>query len=375
MSIVKHQGSPNWYYSFMYKGKTHFGSTKTTNKALAKKIEEEKRRQVIAQQELGQAEEITLERAIDTYLESKRHEGEYRHIRGRARKLMGKSFCRKEKIPVQIYGLDGSSYLHTIKMKDVQHLVSNRKKDGAANGTILYELGTLNQIIKFIGRLGYLVPEIDFATLKKDNAIKPTKSRIRYLNHEEERRLLAELDPANHLLGWNALDAHTEEIRSMKQDAYDFAIMLLDTGARHTEISELPWNAIDLKTGTINLYRPKVQNESLLCMTDRLRAVLERRFETRDPDHLFVFSSKAGGARNYAPRAFASACRRAGLSDVTFHTLRHTFCSRLVANGATLYEVQQIVGHTTPGMTQRYAHLLPNVASSKATSILNRLNE
>ena len=49
-----------------------------------------------------------------------------------------------------------------------------------------------------------------------------------------------------------------------------------------------------------------------------------------------------------------------GFYDVTIHTLRHTFASRLVQGGRPIYNVQMLMGHKTPGMTQRYAHLSPN---------------
>ena len=53
------------------------------------------------------------------------------------------------------------------------------------------------------------------------------------------------------------------------------------------------------------------------------------------------------------------AITRAGLIDVHFHDLRHTFATRLVQSGVDLYKVQRLLGHKTPMMTQRYAHHYP----------------
>ena len=46
---------------------------------------------------------------------------------------------------------------------------------------------------------------------------------------------------------------------------------------------------------------------------------------------------------------------------ITFHSLRHTFASHWVMRGGQLYELQTILGHADPTMTQRYAHLAPAV--------------
>jgi integrase len=53
---------------------------------------------------------------------------------------------------------------------------------------------------------------------------------------------------------------------------------------------------------------------------------------------------------------FKQACKKAGISDVTWHTLRHTFASRLVARGVDIVTVQELLGHSTVTMTMRYAH-------------------
>lgn len=55
--------------------------------------------------------------------------------------------------------------------------------------------------------------------------------------------------------------------------------------------------------------------------------------------------------------AWDTARRRAGLSEVRLHDLRHTFASILINRGRSLYEVQKLLGHTQVKTTMRYAHL------------------
>jgi integrase len=57
----------------------------------------------------------------------------------------------------------------------------------------------------------------------------------------------------------------------------------------------------------------------------------------------------------YTERLF----KKLGITDASFHYLRHTAASWLVMKGEDLYTVGQLLGHRTPRMTQRYAHLSP----------------
>ena len=49
--------------------------------------------------------------------------------------------------------------------------------------------------------------------------------------------------------------------------------------------------------------------------------------------------------------------KKAGLTDVRIHDLRHSFASALVNRGMTLYDVKEVLGHSNIVTTQRYAHL------------------
>src|SRR5215469_11894435 len=53
---------------------------------------------------------------------------------------------------------------------------------------------------------------------------------------------------------------------------------------------------------------------------------------------------------------FALACEKAGIEGVTWHTLRHTFASRLVDRGVDIVTVQQLLGHSSITVTMRYTH-------------------
>jgi integrase len=71
-------------------------------------------------------------------------------------------------------------------------------------------------------------------------------------------------------------------------------------------------------------------------------------------------------------RAFTSSLDRAGIKDFHFHDLRHTFASQMIMRGASLKEVQEILGHKTMTMTLRYAHLSQE-HKKKAVNLLNGL--
>ena len=260
---MRHASSPNWYYSFQLNGKKHFGSTGTSNKTVAKKVEDSVRRKTIEESLNDKAEPITLKDAGKLFLDSKQGSGEYGKFKGMVTKLMGSKNLPGTLTAVSCFGFDGSTCLHDIKTKDVQRLVLERRREKYGNATILHELLALNGIIKLCRRLGYEVPVINMAEIKRDNAIKPERKRIRFLSMEEEARLLEELSPDRVYKGMAAAENQTSEMRRMKQGAYDFVVLLLDLGCRHTELSTLKWGDVKLDRNEIQLYRPKVGNQSM----------------------------------------------------------------------------------------------------------------
>ena len=215
--------------------------------------------------------------------------------------------------------------------------------------------------------MGYQVPEVEFPS------IKIPKGKLRYLSFDEEKRLLKAIDPRREVKGLSRYGERPEQTQQEMQNLYDFIVVLLDTGARHTEMATLVWQRVDIKERTITLWRPKVKNESILYMTDRVYDILSRRSRQRVGE--FVFTNRSGEARGYVASTFRRAFGRAGLPDCSVHTLRHTHATRLIQNGLSLYEVKEILGHADIRTTMRYAHIEQRTVSVKAREVINRLNK
>jgi site-specific recombinase XerD len=68
-------------------------------------------------------------------------------------------------------------------------------------------------------------------------------------------------------------------------------------------------------------------------------------------------------------KAFERVKARAGLRDLPLHDLRQSVAGPAVGAGATLYDVQKILGHSAPTMTQRYSHLADECLRQVSNSV------
>ena len=85
-------------------------------------------------------------------------------------------------------------------------------------------------------------------------------------------------------------------------------------------------------------------------------------------DYVFTYM---GNPIESVRKAFNSACRSAGINNLRFHDLRHTFATRLVLAGVDLVTVSRLLGHSTMHMTMRYSHPTPE-ALKNAVSRLDK---
>ena len=81
-----------------------------------------------------------------------------------------------------------------------------------------------------------------------------------------------------------------------------------------------------------------------------------------------MFANRKGRAL-FPRQAWEKAVETAGVSDFRFHDLRHTFASYALMSGATLAELMHLMGHRSPQMVQRYAH----VADEHSGAVVERM--
>jgi integrase len=234
--------------------------------------------------------------------------------------------------------------------------------DGASPNTTRLDLSALRGTFNHIEKLGYSTPLI-----KEWPKMDVKNKRVRFLSIGEEKRLLEELDPNRAVSG-----GHSQHVL---QDNYDFVVLLLDTGVRCMELAKLKWDDVNLKERTIRIWREKTSIETILHMTKRAYETLKRRFEMKIQEQwVFCRNDKPTQHRRYTFSSIKNAMKRAGLNDVTIHTLRHTYATRLVSMGLSIHDLKYLLGHSNIKTTMIYSHFIPSDINVRAVSILDEMH-
>jgi len=172
---------------------------------------------------------------------------------------------------------------------------------------------------------------------------KEPAGKLRYLTDEEEVRLRL------------ALKSRPRSIPQL-----DIA---LHTGMRKSEQFSVTWDQVDFTQKFLHLSATKNGSDRYVSLNSEAIRALESLKETHKrlklPDDSTLFVSAQNKPMADPREWFGSACEEANIEGVTWHTLRHTFASRLVMAGVDLKTVQDLMGHKTIAMTARYAHLSP----------------
>lgn len=195
------------------------------------------------------------------------------------------------------------------------------------------ELATLKALVNRMREWKLFEGENPVANVKMT---KEPRQRLRWLEADEEEQLLS---------------ASPEPLRTL-------VLVGIHCGLRlRSEAMTLRWSDVDLarKVVTVQAAYAKNGHTRSVPLNSVVRTALERL--PRKGDYVFA---KASGMPYISARNFETACRLAGLSDVTPHTLRHTFATRLIEQGVDLRTVQELGGWSKMEMLVRYGHVSPS---------------
>lgn len=167
------------------------------------------------------------------------------------------------------------------------------------------------------------------------------KGRDRRLVDDEEERLL------------DAAKEYGGNIRHL----ITFAI---ETGMRRGELAQMKWEHIHQKKHTATLYDTKNSEDRTIPLSSKAIAVLNE-----------ITSTPSGSVFGMRPdsitQAFIRVCKRAQISGLRLHDLRHEATTRFFEKGLSIMEVSSITGHKDLAMLRRYTHL-------KAEDLVDKLD-
>jgi len=233
-----------------------------------------------------------------------------------------------------------------LALKDISPIIlekikKNLRDKGRSASSIRYVLAIISACLNFARTLNLYNGD---DVVKKVSKPHEDNKRIRFLTDKEAEKLFTEL-------------------KRRSKDLHDMALLSYDTGLRASEIFNLTWCDVNTDTGQVTLLDTKSGKPGHAYLTDTTREMFLSR-ERGTPEEL-IFKDRNGNKIKEISQTFDRAIEDLGFNKgvtdnrkrIVFHSLRHSFASRLVQGGVPIYTVQKLMRHSTLRMTERYSHL------------------
>ncbi len=223
---------------------------------------------------------------------------------------------------------------------------------------------TVNRYMQFLRRvLNKAVRDGKLASnpVSRIKMFKEPAGQTRFLSPEEEQTLC----------------------EAVGQECAPWVRLAILTGMRQGEQFSLRWEHVDLERGLITLPATKAGGVQYVKLNQEAQAILRDldakvakaqavaeaeaiagKKDAKTPRSVWVFPSENpethADPRNFYRRIYLPKVKEKGLGGVTWHTLRHTFASRLAMSGATEGTIATLLRHSSTVLVRRYAHLSPS---------------
>lgn len=236
--------------------------------------------------------------------------------------------------------------LHDLSRSDIVAYLATRRTQGVAASTTARELVAIRAFYRF--QQEQLVFDHDPTAQIESPQLWQRLPSV--LNHVEVERLLQAPDSAT-VLG--------------KRDAA-LLELLYATGLRASELVGLAVADVHTDSGTIRVYGKggkerllPVGELAIIQLEDYLCQARPQLVKQRHSGYLFVNRSAQGLTRQGLWKIVKKYVRQAGIAKpISPHTLRHSFATHLLAGGADLRSLQQLLGHVDISTTQIYTHIV-----------------
>lgn len=330
MPVYRRPGSPFFWYSFNEGGHRFRGSTGKATKREAEEVERD-RRQLVRRQ-AARRQDWTLQVVLSTYyLEHARDLASGDQILGHFADLQ--RILGKEKRTSQL--TDGD-------LMDYRARRRGEKRRGRfpAPNSINREFAYLRAAFEHCARFHKQpLPAIDWKGLKA----KEPPWRKRFAGQDEYVRLLGGAHPA---------------LRRI-------IVAAVASGLRRGNLETMDWQRHVFLDSRSIIMRTKGNKEIVFRITPALMAVLSTTPPAERRGKVFDFT-------NFR-RRWAEAKAAAGVENLRFHDLRHTFGSWARQAGADLADIRDDMGHSNISMTLRYAHVKADETVTAADRVSARL--
>lgn len=232
-----------------------------------------------------------------------------------------------------------------------------------------YHLIALRSFLKYLAKR-----DVKSLAAEKIELPKTPARTVEFLDIEEVERLIkaTDEDPPATQVRLRALRAGKDKLTRLRDRA--ILEMLFSTGLRISELTSLKRNNLNLKRGEFAV-RGKGDKMRLVFLSDGAIVHLEKYLDEREDNSKALFirhdakesvekqmESMSQNLSGLTPRTIQRIIKKyaklAGImKKITPHTLRHSFATDLLANGADIRSVQELLGHSSISTTQIYTHL------------------
>lgn len=132
--------------------------------------------------------------------------------------------------------------------------------------------------------------------------------------------------------------------------------LLVDTGARKSEILERRWSEFDTAGGEVLVEKTKTEKPRLLFFTPETGELIERLRPRGAAAEALAFAGRRGEPTDYR-KAWAALVREVGRPELHMHDMRHAAAAGLLRAGVSAGVAAQVLGHGVDVLTRRYGHL------------------